>query len=188
MAILAALIAITSLRYFILAPEIAAPPPLLAMVMNRNTIFLLHAAGGIVALVAGAWNLLEPARNRWLSLHRWVGRVYLVAVFGGGISGLLLSTTAQGGLAGKFGFGMLALLWLVTGAFAYIRIRAYDIEAHRRWMIRNYALTFAAVTLRLWLPGMAIAGYEFAESYGAIAWLAWVPNLIVAEVIIGNRR
>lgn len=50
-------------------------------------------------------------------------------------------------------------------------------------MIRNYSLTFAAVTLRLWLPALSVAGYSFNDSYMAVAWLSWVPNLIVAEII-----
>jgi hypothetical protein len=78
---------------------------------------------------------------------------------------------------------MLAFLWVATAALAYVRIRAYDIESHRRWMIRNYSLTFAAVTLRLWIPFLMIAGYDFSVVYPTVAWLAWVPNLIIAEII-----
>jgi hypothetical protein len=48
-------------------------------------------------------------------------------------------------------------------------------------MIRNFALTFAAVTLRLYLPPVLIVGLPFAMSYAIIAWLCWVPNLLVAE-------
>ena len=48
-------------------------------------------------------------------------------------------------------------------------------------MIRNFALTFAAVALRLYLPPVFIFGLPFATSYAIIAWLCWVPNLLVAE-------
>ena len=59
------------------------------------------------------------------------------------------------------------------------------IEQHRQWMIRSFALTFAAVTLRLWLPFFQIVlNFEFIEAYIIIAWLCWIPNLIVAEIII----
>jgi hypothetical protein len=57
------------------------------------------------------------------------------------------------------------------------------VESHRRWMIRNYSLTFAAVTLRLWIPILMVAGNDFPSTYTTVAWLAWVPNLIVAELI-----
>jgi hypothetical protein len=54
-------------------------------------------------------------------------------------------------------------------------------------MIRSFALTFAAVTLRLYLPFPMIWGFEFIEGYRIIAWLCWVPNLLIAELWIHNR-
>ncbi len=56
-------------------------------------------------------------------------------------------------------------------------------------MIRNYSLTFAAVTLRIWLPLflMQFGVERFEQSYAVIEWLAWVPNLIIAEVYIRQR-
>jgi hypothetical protein len=72
---------------------------------------------------------------------------------------------------------------------AYKRIRNKDIEGHRQWMIRNYALTFAGTMLRLWVPILVGAvGFDFLMAYRAIAWLCWVPNLLVAEWIIRRRR
>lgn len=183
MTLLAVLVAVTATRYFWLSANVAAPPPLLEMVLHRHTLFLFHIGGGAIALLVGAWNFLKRSRERFLILHRWLGRIYLVSVLSGGIAGLALSFTAVGGLSGRIGFGMLAVLWLITAAFAYIRIRNYDIESHRRWMIRNYALTFAAVTLRLWLPILIGSGHDFPEAYTTVAWLSWVPNLIVAEII-----
>jgi hypothetical protein len=67
---------------------------------------------------------------------------------------------------------------------AYLAIREGDVTRHRRWMVRNFALTFAAVTLRLYLPASAGAGLGFGPAYAAIAWLCWVPNLVVAEWIV----
>jgi hypothetical protein len=57
-------------------------------------------------------------------------------------------------------------------------------------MIRSFALTFAAVTLRIYLPLAIIQNQgEFPlDAYRAIAWLAWVPNLIVAELVIATLR
>lgn len=183
MMLLAAFVAFVATRYFWLGPELAAPPPLLEMVVQRQTLFLFHIGGGLIALFVGAWNFLERSRNRFLNLHRWLGRIYLVSVLAGGIAGFFLSFTASSGLTARIGFGMLAVLWLATAIFAYLRIRAYDIESHRRWMIRNYALTFAAVTLRLWLPFLMATGNDFPSAYATVAWLSWVPNLLIAEFI-----
>lgn len=186
-AITAILVAVVSSRYFVISFDIAAPPELFAAVAQRKFVFFLHIGGGIIALALGAWNFVEASRRRFIYVHRWVGRIYLISVLVGGIAGLMLATTAQGGLAGRMGFAVLALLWLATGAMAYYRIRNYDIVLHRQWVIRNYALTFAAVTLRIWIPVLMGAGYEFQDAYAAIAWISWVPNLLFAEFLLRRQ-
>ncbi len=59
-----------------------------------------------------------------------------------------------------------------------------DFVAHERWMIRSFALTFAAVILRIYLP---FAG-DLVTGYTAIAWLCWIPNLVVAKIWIRLRE
>lgn len=58
---------------------------------------------------------------------------------------------------------------------------------HRAWMVRSFALTFGAVTLRLYLPIGPLLGFEFEPSYVVISFLSWVPNLAVAELILRRR-
>lgn len=99
----------------------------------------------------------------------------------GGLSGLYISQFAFGGPAARLGFAMLAVCWLYTGLRAFLAIRRRGVSEHRRWMVRNYSLSFAAVTLRVYIPLSVIAGIEFSTAYAVIAWLHWVPNLIVAE-------
>jgi uncharacterized membrane protein len=148
-----------------------------------------HAFAAAVALALGPFQFSGRLRTRHLSLHRWLGRIYLgVGVLVGGISGLYMAAHAFGGPAARLGFGCLALAWLYTGARAYLAIRARDIAAHRRWMVRNFALAFAAVTLRLWVPASFAAGLEFAVAYAVIAWLCWVPNVAAAELWLNRAR
>lgn len=188
MLLLASAIALVSLRYFFLRPEVAADPSLGSKFANHLTMFLAHVSGGILALLLGPWQFWGGLRNRSLSLHRWIGRLYLFAVLTGGVAGLYLAAIAFGGLPTQFGFACLAILWLVTGGMAYLRVRQGDFEAHREWMIRNYALTFAAVTLRLWLPLLISIGFAFFAAYTIIAWLSWLPNLVAAELYISGAR
>ena len=99
-----------------------------------------------------------------------------------------MSFQAFGGLGARAGFASLAVAWLYTGFRAYRAIRARDIASHRRWMIRNLALTFAAVTLRIWIPMSFVFAIPFAVSYSIIAWFCWVPNLLVAELILSKAH
>jgi len=188
MMMLASLIALVSLRFFFLRPEVASGPPLGEHFAARLPLLLAHVSGGVLALVLGPWQFWAGLRDRALRAHRWVGRVYLCAILLGGVAGLALAVMAFGGLATQTGFGGLALGWLVTGVMAYVRVRQGDFEAHREWMIRNYALTFAAVTLRLWLPLMTVAGLPFITAYTIVAWLSWVPNLLTAELYLKLKR
>ena len=55
-------------------------------------------------------------------------------------------------------------------------------------MIRSYALTYAAVTLRIYLPLSLMAALPMQAAYPAIAWLCWVPNLLVAEWYVRSRK
>jgi hypothetical protein len=91
-------------------------------------------------------------------------------------------------MTAHLGFASLAILWLFSGFMAYQHIRNKQIERHREWMTRNYALTFAGVMLRLWMPTFGMAGVDFTAGYIVTAWLCWVPNLIVAEWIITRKR
>jgi hypothetical protein len=61
------------------------------------------------------------------------------------------------------------------------------LDEHRRWMVRSFALTFAAVTLRLQLPLAAAAPIDSLDAYRAIAWLCWVPNLLAVEAFLAWR-
>lgn len=161
----------------------------------------IHMFAGGMALIIGPFQFLNRLRGRKPTLHRWMGRIYLVGILLGGLSAFLIAPGMVSGLVGEIGLILLGVLWLWTGWNAYRNIRAGNKEVHREWMIRNYALTFAAVTLRLWL-GMLIGtqiplletkyggNFDalFVEVYRVVMWLAWVPNLIVAETIVQRRR
>ena len=149
----------------------------------------VHIFASVVALALGPFQFSARLRARHVALHRWSGRLYLgVGVLVGGLAGLFMASHASGGPAARLGFSCLALGWLYTGSRAYFAIRAADIASHRRWMVRNFALTFAAVTLRLWLPASIASGITFEVAYPAIAWLCWVPNLLVAEVLFNQTH
>jgi uncharacterized membrane protein len=147
-----------------------------------------HIAASAVALALGPLQLSTRLRARRLELHRWMGRTYIISVVIGGIAGIVLATRSMGGAPAHVGFGLLGALWVFTAVLAYQRIKVYDIADHRRWMIRSYSLAFAAVTLRIYLPlATAALRVPFDDAYPVIAWLCWVPNLIVAEWVLLRR-
>jgi uncharacterized membrane protein len=160
------------------------PPFLQQRFLMMPVAAALHLAASGVALAVGPLQHNSRIRGGFLNLHRWLGRVYVIAVMLGGSAALSLATVSQGGLPTHVGFGLLAVLWLGATAVAYRQIRRGDRTSHRRWMVRSYALTFAAVTLRIYLPLSIAAGLAFEPAYQTIAWLCWVPNLVIAEWLL----
>lgn len=103
------------------------------------------------------------------------------------MGGLVLAFGSTAGPIATAGFGLLALAWLATTVQAWRMALARRVAEHRAWMIRSMALTLAAVTLRLYLPFAALGPIPFFDAYRAIAFLCWVPNLLLAEVWLKRR-
>jgi uncharacterized membrane protein len=151
--------------------------------------FYTHIAFGGIAMLSGCTQFLPGLRQKRLRLHRSLGKLYVFAVLLSGSAGLGIAFAASTGLVAQLGFGTMACLWLYTTLQAYFSIKRKEITRHEQWMIRSYALCFAAVTLRLWLP-LFLGGFRmsFDVAYPIIAWLCWVPNLLVAELIIRRAK
>jgi uncharacterized membrane protein len=176
------------LGFFVAAYAISAlwvplvrSPLIVARLHTVPLLLVFHLTGGALAITLGALQLNSRIRRNYLAVHRWLGRCYVIAVLVGGSAGLMLATMADGGIPSSIGFGALGILWIGATVTAYLCARRRRIDLHRAWMLRSYSLTFAAVTLRIWLPLSQVAGLPFLPSYQAIAWLCWVPNLIVVE-------
>ncbi len=158
------------------------PPEMKASFLAHPYGIYTHAFASTVALIIGPFQFSDSLRNNHPNLHRWLGRAYLsIGVLVGGLTGLYMAQYAFGGTIAQLGFAALAILWLYTGLRAYIAIRQGMVEEHRKWMMRNFSLTFAAVMLRLYLPASIGSGIEFAITYPIIAWLCWVPNMFFVE-------
>jgi uncharacterized membrane protein len=159
--------------------------------------FYVHVTCGGLALLLSPLQFATRLRTRVPRVHRTIGRVVLAAIALAGSAGLVLAPHSLAGAVGTAGFGLLAVLWLTCAATAFRSIRRRDVTAHRRWMVRTFALTYAAVTLRLWL-GVMIAGQialsgvdggtAFHRAYLIVPFLSWVPNLLVAEWYLSAHR
>lgn len=157
-----------------------------------QVVFYIHVVAGGIALVLGPFQFARSLRERRPRVHRMMGRVLVFAMLIAAAAGLTLAPVNSGGLVGTLGFGTLALLWGTFTVLGFAAIRRRDVATHRRWMIRAFALTYAAVTLRLWIPVLMLAQVPFGvpaenlfpNAYLLVPFLCWVPNLIVAEFIV----
>lgn len=147
----------------------------------------IHFIGGAIAIVFGAFQFSTLIRRKYLSIHRLLGRFYVGAILCSGISGFVLAVNSVGGFYVQSGFGLLAIFWLATTINAYRLIRKGDIKSHENWMIRSYAVTLAGVTLRLYLGFSVMSEVKFIDAYPVLAWICWIPNLLIAELFVRQR-
>lgn len=152
--------------------------------------FFIHVYASLWVLLAGFTQFSKKIQRNKPWLHRRLGYIYVVDVLLiTGPAGLLMGFYANGGLFSRIAFVSLAVLWIFFTTMALIKAKQKNFKAHRKYMIRSYALTLSAITLRAWkyaitntvtLPPMDV--------YRVVAWLGWVGNILVAEWIIYSRK
>jgi uncharacterized membrane protein len=164
-------------------------PPVIATNPFKDPWLVLHAGFAALALLVGPFQWLPRLRARVPKLHRWMGRVYVLACGLGGVAGLILAAGASTGPISQLGFGLLALLWLGSTLMAWRMAVQRRFAEHRAWMVRSFALTLSAVTLRLYLAVLlALPMSQFVDGYRLISFLCWVPNLLLAELFLRRSR
>ncbi|HEY1879988.1 MAG TPA: DUF2306 domain-containing protein [Caulobacteraceae bacterium] len=171
-------LAIYSYRYF-------APPAsnILGNTLARPWLWL-HIAGAATALLLSPVQLLPWIRRRFPQVHRITGRVYVIGCLAGGVGGFVAAFGSTAGPIATAGFALLAPTWIFVNIQGWRAAVGRRFQDHRRWMLRSFSLTFAAVTLRLYLPIGMVAGLSFVEIYRATAWISWIPNLILMELYL----
>ncbi|PQJ78638.1 DUF2306 domain-containing protein [Polaribacter porphyrae] len=149
-----------------------------------NTMFYTHIVLGGIALLIGWLQFNKKLRVKNIQLHRNIGKVYITSCLLSGISGFYIALHATGGISPKLGFASMALFWFFSTLLGFTAIKNGKVIKHQKLMIYSYAACFSAVTLRIWLPILSSALGGFLPAYRIVAWLSWIPNIIVAYFII----
>lgn len=144
--------------------------------------FHIHIVFGAIALLIGWIQFIAKWRERYIDMHRKIGKVYVVMVIVSGLSGYPICMYASGGLSAFIALFSILTLWLMFTALSYYHAINKRIALHKKWMYYSYACTFASVTLRLWLPALTVYFGEFDKAYDIATWLAIVPNLLVVRL------
>ncbi|HVR41393.1 MAG TPA: DUF2306 domain-containing protein [Thermoanaerobaculia bacterium] len=186
MAFFALAIAGYGIAYVVIGDRMYSPQ-LIASFRARPWGIIPHALFGSTALICGALQFSRAVLRR-RRIHRIIGLIYVIACLIVGTAGTYMAIYSYAGLPTHLGFGALGILLLITTVTAFFAIKRRDIATHREWMIRSYALIFAAVTLRVELPILIALFRDFAPAYVIVAWSCWVPNLLFAEMRIRATR
>ncbi|WP_244950729.1 DUF2306 domain-containing protein [Pedobacter suwonensis] len=152
-------------------------------------IFYVHVYSAIIVLLAGFTQFNPKILSRYPKVHQWLGYCYGgFVLFFSAPSGIFIGYFANGGLIAKTSFIILGFLWFWFTLKAVLLILNGKITAHKEFMYRSFALAASAITLRLW---KVILVYLFhpapMDVYQIIAWLGWIPNLLIAEWLIKRK-
>jgi len=164
-------------------------------------LLVVHVLAAATAMLLGVLQLVPRIRRR-REVHRRIGRTFLVvgvAAFVG--TGIPLALTTPHGAVTRYGVLIPALLWPLLAVAGWRAIRRRDVEAHRAWMLRLFAVTFFAVSARLIVPVLLLlqlpvmgAWYDgdveraVEASIPVGQWLGWIVNLAIAEAVIRRTR
>ncbi len=148
--------------------------------------FYIHVTLSVFSLFAGFTQFSKRIRTKYTKLHKVVGWMYLVSVLlFAAPSGLIIGYYANGGLWSQLAFCLLAIGWFWFTLKAFLAIKQKDYIRHQIFMIRSFALTLSAITLRLWKYLIVLVFHPRPmDVYQIVAWLGWGLNLIIAEIII----
>jgi hypothetical protein len=147
--------------------------------------FYAHVFTSILVLPAGFTQFNKAFYKK--GLHRRLGMIYVVTVLLiSAPTGLLMGIHANGGLASKTSFVFLSLLWFLTTLMAFLDVKNKKYESHGEWMLYSYALALSAITFRLYAFGFDLFDVKVRpqEVYVTLTWLSWVPNLVIAQIMI----
>jgi hypothetical protein len=161
--------------------------------------FYIHISSSIFVIAAGLTQFSKTIMFQYPKLHRNIGKSYVFLVLlVAGPSGLVMAFYGNGGILARSAFVLQAIFWWVLTYKAYQSIRKGAVGTHGEYMIRSYAMTLSAISLRaatylvsdwklrngITCPNSTYHLICYPDFYVLVAWLSWVVNLVIAEVLI----
>jgi uncharacterized membrane protein len=148
--------------------------------------FFIHVYTSIFVLIAGFTQFSTTLLKRRKKLHRILGYIFsIIILFITGPSGLIMGFFANGGFYSRIAFVLLSVLWIYFTAMAVKKAIQKDFQSHQKFMMRSYALTLSAITLRAWkFTIMNLFTFPPMDVYRVVAWLGWGLNLLFVEWLI----
>ena len=198
-------VASAALLVYMLTPYIPPEMSTSRVPLHDGLLFGLlvaHIFTATVATVTGLAQFWPWLRNNHPRVHRWTGRAYFFAgVFPSTLLAVPVALTAAFGVSNQAGLLIVDLAWASTAIAGYRAARQRRFADHRRWMIRNYALTFSSLFSRLVQPVIALLVIAQAKgpSYrgdgltiqhdiaSASIWVGVLMAVVAAEFYVQRR-
>jgi uncharacterized membrane protein len=178
---IALVIGIASLRYLSGSASVAPADLQLSFLKNGRT-FIAHTTFSSLALITGGFQFFGSIRRKSPRLHRVLGRSYVLFCIAGALTAILIAPDVKSGGIAATGFTLLAVAWAVSTTIAWREAVLRRFSSHRIWMLRSYALTAAAISLRLQIAIFGVLGFQYSEVSNFLSFSCWIPNIVVLEL------
>ena len=176
---------------------------MVAYVLNHNEGFLIHAndpawqhyqpfkwwllphgIAGACALLLGPMQFSDRLRKKYAKLHRVGGRFYIAGVFVAGPLGFYIQffqerfgETRSFSIAGAVD----AALWMTTTAIALIFILRGNVNLHRQWMTRSFAVAIVFLEVRV-IGGVTGWDRLGPRAIETIVWVCLAFAILAADI------
>jgi len=141
---------------------------------------------GACALLLGPMQFSDRLRRRFTKFHRVVGRFNVAGVFAAAPLGFYIQHFEErlgGTRSFSFAAATDAALWMFTPAIALIFILRGNVQQHRQWMTRSFAV--AIVFLEVRVVGGVTAWENLSQSVNeTIVWMCVAFSLLFADIVL----
>ena len=151
--------------------------------------FFIHVFTSILVLIFGITQFTNYIRWKVPKLHRFLGKAYVLLILCfASPTGFVMALHANGGWSSKIAFGIMAILWFYFTLMAFQFARKRKWVLHENFMLRSYALTLSAISLRLFKWVMAhTLEWPPMDMYRVVAWAGWLVNIVIIEIYIHKK-
>ncbi|MCP4439375.1 MAG: DUF2306 domain-containing protein [Aureispira sp.] len=161
--------------------------------------FYIHIGSSVIVLAAGLTQFSKTLMFKYPKWHRNMGKLYIFMILVvSAPSGLVMAFYGNGGPPAQFAFVLQAVGWWFLTYMAYRTIRQKKLREHGEYILRSYAMTMSAITLRLGTYGVSVYKANngiycepevfsmlcYPHFYILVAWISWIGNLVIAEILI----
>jgi uncharacterized membrane protein YozB (DUF420 family) len=147
----------------------------------------IHVVFGGLFLLAAPVQFNARIRNKHRQIHRWTGRVLVGTGLTVSAAGLFFGVfvpfagTPERVVVATFGAAVITALLM-----AVISIRRGEVDRHRAWMIRAFALMLGVSTVRVIAAVLDFTltplGYTAEAIFATSLWLGWGGTFAAAEL------
>lgn len=173
------------------ASGIAPQDPGDASYIQHPAIALLHLIPGSIFLLLGPLQFIPSLRARRPALHRWCGRLIVISGFCSAITAIAMNSIfpAVGGILKSTAIITFSLAMMLALSLALRAILRRDLNRHRAWMIRAFAIGLGVSTMRIYfIPVYFLYGLPSDLHIALGVWIGFGVNLLVAEFIIKSLK